>query len=60
MYPELQERTVCYHIGGIETGTKHQSLWPTVIRKAKALLSVLKANYINHLVTDEATIYKSA
>ena len=27
-------------------------------QKAKALLSVLKANYINHLVTDEATILK--
>ena len=26
--------------------------------KAKAILSVLKANYINHLVTDEATILK--
>jgi len=27
-------------------------------KKAKAILSVLKANYINHLVTDEATILK--
>ena len=27
-------------------------------QKAKAILSVLKANYINHLVTDEATILK--
>ena len=35
VYPELQERTISITLEELRRGTKHPSLWPTVIRKQK-------------------------
>ena len=43
VYQDLQERTVCYQIGGIETNPKQQFLWHMEIRKAEAILSVIES-----------------
>ena len=57
VYPELQERTISITLEELREVPNTISL-AYGDQKAKALLSVLKANYINHLVTDEATILK--
>ena len=57
VYPELQERTISITLEELRKVPNTISL-AYGDQKAKAILSVLKANYINHLVTDEATILK--
>ena len=57
MYQDLQERTVAITLEKLKQIPKTVSL-AYGERKAGAILSVIKAGYINHLVTDEATILR--
>ncbi|MFS9311027.1 sugar-binding transcriptional regulator [Streptococcus parasanguinis] len=57
VYQDLQERTVAIRLEELKQIPKTVSL-AYGERKAGAILSVIKAGYINHLVTDEATIIK--
>ena len=57
VYQDLQERTVAITLEKLKQIPKTVSL-AYGERKAGAILSVIKAGYINHLVTDEATILK--
>ncbi|MGT2846963.1 sugar-binding transcriptional regulator [Streptococcus massiliensis] len=57
VYPNLQDRTIAISLEGLKKVPNRLAL-AYGDYKAEAILSVLRAGYINHLVTDEQTILK--
>ena len=57
VYEELQERTIAISLSELKK-IPHALGFAYGSAKATAILSVLRAGYINHLVTDEETILK--
>lgn len=54
---QLQNRTVAISLDYLKT-VPHSLAFAYGRQKAAAILAVLRAGYVNHLVTDEATILK--